>query len=87
MVNVPSTLRNDPETADGVDLRSMVLETRRLVAPPVQFVAFWAAISLPFLYLPLFSGGLEATEVTVFLGLLGLHVVALFVGHGHRNDR
>ncbi|WP_327054191.1 hypothetical protein [Halomicrococcus gelatinilyticus] len=65
----------------------MVLETRRLVAPPVQFVAFWAAISLPFLYLPLFSGGLESAEVTVFLGLVALHVVALFLGHGHRNDR
>jgi hypothetical protein len=86
MVNVPSTLQTDHETADGVDFRTLAVEARRVVAPPVQFVAFWAAISLPFLYLPLFSRGLQGTEVTVFLGLLALHVVALFVGHGHRRE-
>lgn len=55
-----------------------------LVAAPLRFVAFWAAIALPFLYLPLFFSGLDGQETLVFGLLLAANAVALVVGHGHR---
>jgi hypothetical protein len=42
-------------------------------------------VALPFLYVPLLFGGLGGNEFAVFFGLLGLHLVALVVGHNHRN--
>ncbi|WP_380678032.1 hypothetical protein [Salinigranum sp. GCM10025319] len=56
----------------------------RLVAAPLRFVGFWAAVALPFLYLPLLLGGLEGGETFVFGLLLALNALALVVGHGHR---
>lgn len=56
------------------------------LAVPVRFVAFWIAIALPFLYLPLLVGGLEGTEPAVFVVLLTVNLVALVAGHGHRAD-
>jgi hypothetical protein len=48
---------------------------------PLRFLAFWAAVALPFLYLPLLLGGLDGQQATVFLALLALNVVALVLGH------
>jgi hypothetical protein len=56
----------------------------RLVAAPLRFVGFWAAVALPFLYLPLLLGGLEGGETFAFGLLLALNALALVVGHGHR---
>jgi hypothetical protein len=56
----------------------------RLVAAPLRFVGFWAAVALPFLYLPLLLSGLEGQETLVFGLLLAANAVALVVGHGHR---
>lgn len=54
---------------------------------PLTGFAFWAAIALPFLHLPLLVTGLETSRMTAaFLVLLGLNVVALVVGHSHRRD-
>ena len=61
-----------------------VERSRQLLVAPLRFVGFWAAVSLPFLYLPLLVGGLSASEVYVFVGLLLLNVVAFVVGHEHR---
>jgi hypothetical protein len=36
--------------------------------------------------LPLLYRGLESNEVTVFVGLLGLHLLALVVGHNYNSD-
>ncbi|ELZ96766.1 hypothetical protein C440_03293 [Haloferax mucosum ATCC BAA-1512] len=65
----------------------------RLVTAPVRFVGFWAAVALPFLYLPLLVGGLSETvtlsanlsgnELTVFVALVTLNVVALVIGHDY----
>jgi hypothetical protein len=71
-------LREAVETT-SVPLRSGA----RLVATPVRFVAFWLAIALPFLYVPLLYGGLTGEQTTVFGSLLALNAVALLVGHGH----
>ncbi len=54
-----------------------------VVAAPLRFIAFWAAVALPFLYLPLLVGGLRGQQVTVFVGLLFANVVALVIGHEH----
>jgi len=53
------------------------------VAAPLRFVAFWLAVALPFLYLPLLATGLDGARPTVFVGLLLVNVVALVLGHDH----
>jgi hypothetical protein len=54
---------------------------RRLLAAPLRFVGFWAAVVMPFLYLPLLLGGLDSGETTVFVSLLLLNLAALVTGH------
>ncbi|WP_372913051.1 hypothetical protein [Salinigranum sp.] len=56
----------------------------RLVAAPLRFVGFWAAVALPFLYVPLLFGGLQGSETLAFGLLLAANALALVVGHGHR---
>jgi hypothetical protein len=46
-------------------------------------MSFWAAILLPLVYLPLLSGGLGSQTGFIVIGLLALHLIALFVGHNH----
>lgn len=49
--------------------------------------AFWSAVTLPFLYLPLFVIGPQGTmEWLVFGTLLAVHVVSLFAGHTHNTS-
>ena len=55
----------------------------QIVTAPLRFVGFWAAVALPFLYLPLLYGGLQGHEVTVFLGLLALNALSIVAGHGY----
>lgn len=53
----------------------------------VQATAFWVAVVLPFLYLPLLVTGLEAgATTTAFVALLLANVLALLVGHGHLDE-
>ena len=53
----------------------------------VRGFAFWTAIALPFLYLPLLITGLNtgATRIA-FVALVVCNVVTLFIGHAHRGD-
>jgi hypothetical protein len=61
-----------------------LLAAKTLIAP-LSALAFWLAIALPALYLPLFVTGLESThELLTFLGLFALHLLALFGGRTHR---
>lgn len=54
---------------------------------PLEGAAFWAAIALPFLYLPLLASGLESRTTTMaFLLLLALNVLTLLAGHSYRDD-
>jgi len=55
----------------------------RLVAAPLRFVGFWAAVALPFVYLPLLVGGIAGEEAVAFAGLVALHAVALLIGHNY----
>jgi hypothetical protein len=74
-----------PSTPDAspTSLRSRVgLET---VLAPVRATSFYAALALPLAYVPMLVAGLETVpQTTTFALLLGLHVLALAIGHGHR---
>lgn len=61
-------------------------QLKQFLAVPVRFVSFWAAVTLPFLYVPLLWSGTSPERVVVFVGLLLLNVVALVVGHGYRRS-
>ena len=54
-----------------------------IVTTPLRFVAFWAAVALPFLYVPLLFGGLQGEQMVAFIVLLGAHFLALVAGHGY----
>jgi hypothetical protein len=64
-----------PADADDASLAQVLLW-------PVHRLAFWAAIVLPFLHLPLLVTGLETqTQTFAFVVLLACNAVALVVGH------
>ena len=54
---------------------------------PLEVGGFWAAVVLPFLYLPMLLAGISSQgELITFLGLLALNLAALLAGHGHKRD-
>lgn len=56
-----------------------------LLVTSVKRVAFWTAVTLPFLHLSLLSTGLESRETQiVFVALVTLNICALLVGHPYR---
>lgn len=64
-------------TLDGI--------TRSQLLRPIEAIAFWSAVALPFLYLPLLVMGLETTaELMVFFGLVALNALAFVIGHRHK---
>ena len=82
MSNSPSTATDDlPRPADLRD--ALPLSDLGVVAAPLRFVAFWTAVALPFLYLPLLVGGLGGGQTTAFVSLLLLNVAALVLGHDY----
>ena len=56
----------------------------RSLRETVQFVSFWSAIALPFLYTPLLVGGLTESQTLVFAALLVANAVAFVVGHDYK---
>ncbi len=55
-----------------------------MVSKPLRTVGFWAAVSLPFLHVPLLLTGLDSVADTLAFGLLlVLNLLALLLGHGH----
>jgi hypothetical protein len=70
---------HDPRRANS-PLRNGWLTARRAA----QATAFWSAVILPFLYLPLVVAGPQtAAEWTSVAALMVLHALALVVGHSH----
>jgi len=54
---------------------------------PLRAVAFWTAIALPFLHVPLLASGLESGSVRMAFALLVVaNVVALVVGHPYARE-
>lgn len=61
----------------------------RAVANVVAFLqqgAFWIAIALAVLYVPLLGVWADAVPLEMIVGLVGFHGVALLVGHGHQRS-
>lgn len=59
----------------------------RAMTTLIRALAFWAAIVLPFTYLPLLTAGLEsASMVLVFVCLVAVNVGALVLGHPYGRD-
>jgi hypothetical protein len=52
----------------------------------LRAIAFYSAIGLPLLYLPLFANGLSIEDAPVFAALVCANFAALFAGHGYRSD-
>jgi hypothetical protein len=51
---------------------------------PLRALAFWLAVLLPFLHVPLLVAGVGAPgRLPAYLGLVGLNAVALVVGHSY----
>jgi hypothetical protein len=64
------------------DLFSTVPTIDWSVLRSIRALAFWTAIVLPFLYVPLLASGLNSASVrTAFAVLLVANGAALFVGH------
>ena len=59
---------------------------RRALHTTVRWTAFWAAILLPLVYLPVLAMGIGPQPSILGLGLLGCHLLALFAGHNHPHD-
>lgn len=89
-MSAPSA-HNDNISADGdatgtVSSLLAQLDNHALTTP-FQMIAFWTAIALPFLHVPLLVKGLSnPSETITFLTLLGLNLVMLLVGHSHKRE-
>lgn len=71
------SLSNDQSAPDRLHLVAELSE-------PLSALAFWSAIGLPLLYVPLLASGLGSTQdLLLFLGLFALHLVALFGGRSY----
>lgn len=78
-MNVPSLPRIPTTVAPNEE---WIRKAQAKLAWLSRAVAFWLAIALPFLYLPLLAGGLDGkAEAFAFVGLMVVNLVALVVGH------
>lgn len=83
----PGTQHDDaPRDGDDQDRETPTLErVAPSLADPIRKTGFWVAIVLPVFYLPLLLVGLSSTiAVGLFVGLVAMHLFALYVGHAHR---
>jgi len=55
-------------------------------ATPLRAVGFYAAIGLPFVYLPLLADGVGPADAPVVGALLAANALALVVGHGYGSE-
>lgn len=82
----PGHSRPDDENAD----RTAALIDRFTIDSPsetLRALAFWSAVVLPFLHIPLLTTGLTSSgERHAFLVLLALNAVALYAGHTYGHE-
>jgi hypothetical protein len=79
MSNSTAPIDRLPDPTDLLDAEVV----RSAITAPVRFIAFWVAVALPFLYVPLLFVGLGGERTAAFVGLLLVNAVALVVGHDH----
>lgn len=75
--------KNPPLSNNLPEIREQFTGT---VARSVQAVAFWLAVALPFLYVPLVLNGFSGQEVVAFVALLAVNVVSLVVSHDYHRE-
>ncbi|WP_458188088.1 hypothetical protein [Haladaptatus sp. NG-WS-4] len=81
----PPTLQNDRASNFELLIPRTIAQTAvRKLFTPVQFLSFWLAVALPFVYLPLLYH--EPLTTGMFGILLVLNLVAVVVGHGYGRD-
>jgi hypothetical protein len=74
----PSTFPND-------SLIGVVKSARSYLRGPLEALAFWSAVFLPFCLLGLFVSGFDGpTDYLLFSSLVVANVAAVVVGHGYR---
>jgi len=55
------------------------------LATPISAIAFWLAIAIPALYVPLIATGVDGPgELGLFFGVFGFHLLSLFLGRSYR---
>lgn len=78
------TTRDNTDRLSERELSSLYRTVTGLVRSSVETLGFWVAVTTPFLYVPLLFSGLETgVEITAFLLLVVVNVVALPIGHKH----
>ncbi|UIP01125.1 hypothetical protein Hbl1158_07200 [Halobaculum sp. CBA1158] len=60
--------------------------TRPDPTAPIRAAAFYAAIVLPMVYLPILAGGVSTERLTVVAGLLLANAAALVLGHDYGTE-
>lgn len=84
-MSTSSPLSSDHLARRPVNVGSLASRIKQLLLRPIVALAFWLGVLLPLVHIPLAATGLETTtELLQFAGLLGLNVLTLVVGHGHR---
>ena len=79
-MSTPSTSAHDTPPADGAFGIGTLLR-------PIEAVGFWAAVGLPFVYMPLVLTGIGTPTEQAAAGILiAAHVVALFLGRHYRAE-
>ena len=76
-----SSLREAVPTASS--LRDVVDTLGDGAAVPLRAAAFYAAIGLPFVYIPMLVGGVDPGRLLVVVGLLLTNAAALVLGHDY----
>lgn len=71
-------------SSDSLASRALARLWRSALAG-VATTCFWLAVALPVAYVPLLGVGLLAGERRALLGMLLVHAVALYLGHGARD--
>lgn len=83
---MPST-PNDNLATIGDRLPEHAVPLLAAIARSLEAVAFWSAIALPFLYVPLLVSGLgTSAQLSAFLTLLALHALAIVGGYRYNRD-
>jgi len=85
---VPLGVGDDERTEQTTDRSQTGHSLSERLRGAITAAAFWMAIPLPFLYVPVLLSGLQTqSEYLVFGGLLVTHVAVLSLGHPYATDR
>ncbi|MUV87194.1 hypothetical protein GJ631_11620 [Natronomonas sp. CBA1123] len=74
-----------PSTFPDDSLIGVVKSARSYLGGPLEALAFWSAVFLPFCLLGLFASGFDGpTDYFVFTALVVANVAAVVIGHDYR---